>query len=372
MLLHDRAKYLGLIFSIAFSAFLISHQASIFASLMARTTSQIIDVLDAQVWVMDPETQSFDEIKPLSENALFRLRSIPDVEWAVRLFKQNARAKNAEGSFRSVILLGLDDATLVGAPKKMILGSVESLREPDAVILDLAGYNYLFPGQPVELGRVLEINDRRAKVVGICEASAPFQTLPVVFARYSLARTFVGPERNQMSFVLADPKAGVSPAALAREIEKITGLLALTRSEFAWKTIFYYIRNTGIPVNFGITVIVAIIVGTVVSGQTFYLFTVENLRQFAALKAIGVSNDRLVRMVLLQAAMVGFIGFALGVAMSAVFFLATKDVSHLRGFILRWQVLSGTSVLVLMIVCAASLMSVRKLLKLEPAMVFRS
>ncbi len=371
MLLHDRAKYLGLIFSVAFAAFLISHQASIFSSLMARTTSQIMDVVDADVWVMDPRTQNFDEVKPMTSNALLRVRSVEGVEWAERFFKNNARAKAPGGLFRSVILLGVDDATLVGAPRRMVLGDIESLRDPDAILLDQAGYNYLFPGEPLALGREVEINDRRAVVTGICEASAPFQTLPVVFARYSLAVNYVGRERNSLGFVLAKGRPGISPVELSRRIEAETGLTALPQGAWGWRTILYYIGNTGIPVNFGITVMVAIIVGTVVSGQTFYIFTIENLKQFAALKAMGVTNGKLTRMVLLQAAVIGFIGCAFGVAMAAAFFLATKDISHLRGFILRWQILAGTWVLIAAIVAAASLLSVRKLRRLEPAIVFR-
>lgn len=371
MLLHDRAKYLGLIFSVAFAAFLISHQSSIFASLMARTTSQIMDVVDADVWVMDPKTQNFDEVMPMTSNALFRVRSVEGVKWAQPFFKANARVKNADGLFRSCILQGVDDATLVGTPRSMILGDVESLRGPDAILLDKAGYHYLFPGEPLELGRIVEINDRRARVAGICEASAPFQTLPVVFARYSLAVTYVGRERNTLGFVLAEGRQGITPAELSLRIREATGLAAMTQADWSWKTIFYYIGNTGIPVNFGITVMVALVVGTVVSGQTFYIFTIENLRQFAALKAMGVTNGKLTRMVLLQAGMIGFIGCALGVAMAAAFFLATKDISHLRGFILRWQVCAGTWVLIFVIVALASLLSVRKLRNLEPAVVFR-
>lgn len=371
MLLHDRAKYLGLIFSVAFAAFLISHQASIFSSLMVRTTSQIVDVVDAEVWVMDAKTLNFDDIKPMTSSELLRVRSVPGVEWAQPLFKSTARVRTETGHYRSGILMGLDDATLVGAPRSMILGDIEALRAPDAIVIDEAGYQYLFPGEPLALGREVEINDRRASIVGICQAGAPFQTLPVIFTRYSLAVTFVGRERNSLSFVLARPRPGLTPGELSTRIEEATGLAALPGADWAWKTILFYIQNTGIPVNFGITVMVAIIVGTVVSGQTFYIFTIENLKQFGALKAMGVTNGRLTGMVLLQAAMIGFIGCALGVAMAAAFFLLTKDISHLRGFILRWEIYAGTWVLVFFIVALASLLSVQKLRRLEAAVVFR-
>jgi len=98
------------------------------------------------------------------------------------------------------------------------------------------------------------------------------------------------------------------------------GLRARTTDEFRWDCIRYYLKNTGIPVNFGITITIALIVGAVVAGQTFYLFTIENLKQFGALKAVGVTNWGLIRMILLQAFTVGIIGFSVGTGMGATFF----------------------------------------------------
>lgn len=371
MLVEDRAKYLGLIFSIAFAAFLISHQASIFAGLMSRTTSQIKDVEDASVWVMDGSVQYVDEVKALPTTELQRVRAVDGVRWAVPLFKGLPTARAEDGRFRTAILMGVDDASLIGAPRKMVLGDPEDLREPDAVIIDLAGYRFFFPDGPLELGRELELNDRRARIVGICNASAPFQTFPVMFSRYSTALTYVGPQRNMMSFILAEPADGLDAAALARRIAAETGLRALTGREFGAATIGYYIGNTGIPVNFGITVIVAIVVGTVVAGQTFYIFAIENLKHFGALKAIGVTDNRLTGMILLQASLVGFIGYALGIFFTSAFFVATKDVLHLRGFIVYGEIAAGTFVIILFIIAAASLLSIRRVRTLEPASVFR-
>src|SRR3989442_8672204 len=144
-----------------------------------------------------------------------------------------------------------------------------------------------------------------------------------------------------MSFVLAKPVAGVSTEDVCHRIETATGLRARTSKEFSWDAFLFYLRNTGIPVNFGITVMVALIVGTVVAGQTFYIFTIENLKQFGALKAIGVTNGRIVAMILQQALLVGSIGFSLGIGMTAAFFEITKDNLDLRGFTLLWQIAAG-------------------------------
>src|SRR2546425_928389 len=270
----DRAKYLGLIFAIAFCTFLLENQTSIFASILKRTGSQILDVTDADVWVMDGKTEYFEQTKALKDTDLTRVRAVNGVEWAVNLFKGYPVARTRAGKFAACILLGLDDATLTGAPRKMLLGSWERLR------------------------------DR-------------------------------------------------------------------TTDEFRWDCILYYLKNTGIPVNFGITITIALIVGTVVAGQTFYLFTLENLKQFGALKAIGVTNWRLTGMVLLQAFAVGVMGFGMGTGMAAAFFEMTLRKIATRGIILMWQSVALTGGCILFVVIIASLLSIRRVIVLEAATVFR-
>jgi len=373
MLTGDRAKYIGLIFAIAFSTFLLENQSSIFAGIMKRTTSQILDVTDADIWVMDKKTLYIDEVKALTDNDLYRVRSVPGVRWAVRLFKGQPRAKALDGTFRVVIMLGLDDASLVGAPArdKMLLGAVDALRQPDAVIIDRVGYSFLFPGQPLELGRTLELNDHLVHIVGVAEAAAPFATFPVMFARYSQAIGFVGRERDQLSFVLVQPQPGISVHALCARIEAHTGLRAVSGIDFAWQTVRYYLKNTGIPVNFGITIGIALMVGAVVAGQTFYIFTIENLKQFGALKAIGVTNTRIVGMILLQAFTVVAMGYSMGSGIAGLFFAMTLRNNPTRGLVLLWQTMTGVAVAIFLVVFLASLLSIRRVLVLEPAVVFR-
>ena len=371
MLMGERAKYLGLVFAIAFSTFLLENQTSIFAGILKRTASQVVDVTDADIWVMDPRTQYFEQTRALKDTDLFRVRGVPGVRYAVRLFKGTPVARAPDGVFSQTIALGLDDATLAGAPRKMLLGSWERLREPDAIVIDKAGYVLLFPGQPLELGRTLELNDHKVSIVGISDASAPFVSFPVIHTRYSEAIDFQGRERKQLSFVLVRPDPGVDAAELARRIEAATGLRARTAEEFRWDCISYYLANTGIPVNFGITIAVALVVGTVVAGQTFYLFTVENLKQFGALKAIGVTNRRLVGIILLQAFTVGAIGFAIGTGIGAAFFELTLQKLATRGLILMWQSVALTGACIFVIIIVASLLSIRRVLVLEPAAVFR-
>ncbi len=371
MLTGDRAKYLGLIFTIAFCTFLLENQTSIFAGILRRTGSQIKDVTDAEIWVMDPKTEYFEQTKALKDTDLTRVRGIEGVQWAVKLFKGSPVARTLDGKFAVAFCLGLDDATLTGAPRKMVLGSWERLREPDSIVIDKAGYALLFPDEPLQIDRTIEINDHKADIVGISDASAPFVSWPVIHTRYSQAVNFVGRERTQLSYVLVQPQPGVSAQELTQRIEEQTGLRARTSEQFQWDCVLYYLKHTGIPVNFGITIAIALIVGIVVAGQTFYIFTIENLKQFGALKAIGVTNLRITRMIVLQALTVGTMGFSIGSGLCALFFAITLNNPPTRGLVLMWQNAIGTGVAILVVIVLASLISIRRVLVLEPAEVFR-
>lgn len=373
MLTGDRTKYLGIVFGVAVGSLLIAQQASIFVGLMRRTSSVVIDLTDCDVWVMDKRAQNVDEIRPMPDSRLYQVRGIPGVRWAVRLYKGQLRVRQEDGSFRQVILLGVDDTSLAGAPREMVLGDLSELRRPDGVLVDEAGYRLLFPEEPLTVGKTLEINDRRAVITGICKAHAPFQTFPVVYTRYSQATQFAPRERNLLSFVIAKAQPGVEPSELCRRINDNTDLKAMTGNQFFWFNIRYYLENTGIPVNFGITVGLGFFVGAAIAGQTFYLFTIENLKQFGSLKAMGVSNGRLVGMLLLQGLVVGLMGFSVGMGLATAFFEITElsGQPDLRGMYVPWQVMAITFAAVSVIVVLASLLSIRKVLVLEPAVVFK-
>jgi putative ABC transport system permease protein len=235
--------------------------------------------------------------------------------------------------------------------------------------MDENGFHNLWPDEPLRVGRTFEMNDHRAVLVGICKASRTFFTAPVLYTSYQRALAFSPQGRKVLPFVLAQPQPGVAVRAVCDRIQQQTGLQALSRAEFKWKTIEYYLLRTGIPVNFGITVTLGFIVGCAIAGQTFYTFVLENLSQFGALKAMGVSNLRIIGMVLLQGLLVGAIGYGMGVGLASLFGVAARGTE--LSFFMPWQVLVGTALAVASIVVLSSLVSLRKVLVLEPAIVFR-
>jgi putative ABC transport system permease protein len=183
--------------------------------------------------------------------------------------------------------------------------------------------------------------------------------------------TYTNNGRNQLSFVLARTAPGYDVSEVTNRIQDQTGLLALSSSQFRTRAIDYVIANTGIPISFGTVIALGIIVGVCVVGLMFNLFVLENLKHFAVLKAIGTRNYRLIGMVALQAMVVGIVGYGIGIGTAAAFFEFAGRDSNFAGFFLPWQIAIGSGGVATAIITIASLVALRRVLFIEPAIVFR-
>lgn len=377
MLFGDRGKYFGMIIGITFAALIMTQQPSIFVGLMSRTYAFIDDVSLPDIWVMDPGVEYVEESKPMRDTAVTRVRGVGGVAWAVPMYKAIINVRLPDGQTKSINLTGLDDATLVGAPPEMVSGHLGDLRRTDGVIVDeeAATERLRYVGtdgvlRPLQPGDEIEINDNRAVVVGIGRSSRDFVLVPKAFTTYSRALAYAPPQRRQLTYVLVKARDGVDPAALAERISAETGLRAQTQAEFRRATLTYWMENTGIPINFGISVALGFLVGAAIAGQSFFNFVRENLDQYAALKAMGLRTGVVVRMVLLQAMVVGLIGYGLGVGLSAIFGANIGD--SVLAFAMVPEILLFSAAGVLLIVSLSALVGIRQVIRLDPAVVFRA
>lgn len=297
MLTGDGQKFYGLVFGIAFSTLLITQQLTIFVNLIERGASSVYNVPSADVWVMDEVSRTTDVNYPMPSTALDMVRSVPGVEWAVPHLRAGASVRSGDGDLEGVSIVGVDDATLIGLPRRMVAGSAEVLSQPDSVIIDDVGVARLFEDGRSPLGARLELNDQRAVIRAIADAIPSFTSQVTLYTKYSQALSYVPGTRNRLSFVLVGAAGGTDPHVLASRIQEQTGLRARTRDQFARDGVDFIIQNTGIPLNFGITVALGFIVGVAIVGLTFSLFIRDNIKQFGALKAIGVTNAKIRRMV---------------------------------------------------------------------------
>lgn len=371
ILFGDRGKYLGLVFGIAFATLLIAQQCSIFYGILARTSSYILEMRDVDIWVMDRRVNNVEIVEPMRNTAVDLVRTVPGVKFAVPFLKAVSVVKTQTGKINQAMVIGLDDAALVGAPRHLLLGKIDNFFRSDAVMLDSVGFNLLWPGEPYELGKMMELNDKIALLEGVVDVTPAFQFMPIVFTRYQNALDYTNGGRKRMSFVLVGAQDGVDPAVLAKHITESTPFLAMTRSDFIWSTVSYYIRNTGIPINFGVTVLLGVIVGATIVGLLLNMFVSDNIRQFGALKAMGLSNRTLTWMVLLEAMVVFIVGFSLGSGLASLFFIRATNTMALKGMYMPWFVWLLTGGIILVVTLVSSWFSLRRVRRVDPAIVFK-
>ena len=379
MLFGESAKYLMLVAGLFFSSFLIVQQVSVFCGLMRWTTATLKNV-PAPLFVVEGQVEQVNETNPLRDTDVSRVRSVASVRWAMPLYSGIQRVRLASGSFKTVQLLGIDPSSLAGAPTEMIEGSVEDLRLPNTVIIDQLATKRLAEqgAPPIKVGDQFEINDIEARVVGICKAMRSFTGGPFIWTTYERALQYTPSTRKMLSAVIAAPVDGVELEQAAADIRRETGLRAYVNrgfggdtADFNTATVWWYVRNTGIPVSFGTTVVIGFVVGVAIACQTFYAFVLDNLKHLGALKAMGMGNVRLSGLLVLQAAVVGCVGFGLGLLGTAVFgYFAIQNEQP--PFYLAWQIPVVSFVVIQLICMLAALIGIIRLAAYEPAMVFRA
>jgi len=389
MLFGDTAKYLMLVAGLTVATFLMAQQTAVFCGLMSWTRATLRNV-PAPIWVVEEKVEQVNETNPLLDTDVARVRSVSSVAWAAPIYSGIQRVRLENGSFKVIQLIGIDASTLAGAPAKMLQGDLMKLRLPHSVIIDDLGVQRLAKkrGDKVRLNDVFELNDQEARVVGIADAMNSFTGGPYVWTTYERALQYVPPQRKMLQAVICAPRDGVSMEKAIADIRRETGLKAFINREagfgefmeqsperpstnFNVSTVWWYARNTGIPVSFGTTVIIGLLVGMAVSCQTFYSFVLENMRHLGALKAMGASNGRLCVMLIAQAFTAGIIGYGIGLLGTAGFaFGAMKNEQppfYMPGFV-PFVVLG----VVLGICMLSALMGIWRVSRLEPAMVFRN
>jgi len=387
MLMGDRAKYAGLIIGISFTAFLVTFALSYFVGFLTRGFALISENSTAEVWVMDPAVESAELTINIPDSALERVRSVYGVRYAVPLALGEADVRFPNGLFQSFHVIGVDDATLAGAPLLQTGEPPKALHTPDAVVVDSGGTSGKLatplleadqwpkdgphldvPARELMVGDELLVNDHRIRVVGRSQTIARFPPRPLIYTTYSNAARMLPAEPNRLTFVLVTAQAGVAAQELASRIQTQTGLRARTAEEFKADTVHWYLINSEDVGDMGAMLVLAMTVGFGVTGILLYLFTYESLKQYAVLKAMGASKHLLQTMVFVQAGLCSLLGTGIGTGLCAVVGAAVAALGY--PFRIMWFTPLFGVIGVLIVSLVAAAISVRPVLKLEPGVVF--
>jgi putative ABC transport system permease protein len=372
MLYGDRAKYALLISGVCFSAVLMAQGLAMFFGILSFSYATL-DNVRAPIWVVDPKVEQIADNQPLKDTDVDRVRSVSGVAWAVPFYSGQTQARVLlSGESKPVTLIGLDASTLAGAPARVVAGAILDLRRAQSVVVDEETAVRLGRDRehPLRVGDVFEMNDRRAEIVGIVKAKQGQGGASYVFTTFDRAREYGFPQRKMITHVLAAPRAGLAVEEAAARISRETGLRAYTETEFKNASSHWMLTNTPIPFVVGLIVGIGFLVGVIVAGQTFYNFVLENTRFLGALKAMGASNTRIARMTVLQAGIVGFTGYGIGMGLLTLFFRGLPEGR--APLLLEWPVAAIVLAAVTLIIAFASFLGIRSVFRIEPAMVFRT
>jgi putative ABC transport system permease protein len=367
-ILYKKGRFFITLAGITFSSLLTLTQVALFFGMMGNATA-VIRNTDADIWITSKNTQSFDFSNLFPEHRINRVTALEEVFWAKKLILTWGFLKLANGAQEQIQIVGFDPITNVGGPWAMVDGVSSAVKGGPYMIADRTSAPRL---GPLTVGSTWELNATRFKLVGLSEGIKSFTTAPMVFMSYDHAQNLLGNVFNarQTTFIVAKLK---SPDSLGDVVTALRASLkdndVYTRDEFILKTVLYWTVQTGLGMALFLTAVLGLMIGGAIVGQTIYAHTMEHLREFGTLKAIGARNRDIYTIILSQAGISGSIGFAVG---SAVLLFANRSLEQLGVTLyLNLQLIGVLFIIVLLTCFASALVSVRQIRKLDPAIVFR-
>lgn len=365
-LFHDKVRLAVTLTGIVFAIVLIIVQLGLFIG-FTTTTSGIIDHANADLWISSRGVQNFDVGSPFSESKFYQVLATPGVALAEKYIVRFVNWKRPDGAEESIEIVGFNPDTGIGGPWNIIAGKTSDLKMADTVFIDETYRDKL---GVIYLGQVVEINGRRARVVGFTRDIRSFTTSPFVFTSFKNALNYAALREDQMIYILVKAAAGVDLQTLKQRLAtRVSDVDIYTTREFSRKTQSYWMFTTGAGVALIIAALMGLIVGVVVVAQTIYATTIDHLREFGTLKAMGAPNSYIYRVIIKQAVISAVIGYVLGIAIS--FMLVHMSRGGGAIILLPWQLAVSMFGLTLLMCISASVISINKVTRIDPAMVFK-
>jgi putative ABC transport system permease protein len=365
-LLHDKLRLVVTLTGIVFSVVLITIQVGLFLG-FTTTISSVIDNSGADVWVTSPGVKNFDIALPLKESKYYDTLSTPGVAEAAKFITQFANWKKPDGGQESIQIIGFEPAKGMGGPWGLKVGSTDLLDLRDGIIPDQLYVDKLGVSKQ---GTVVEINDKRARVVGFSQGIRSFTTSPFVFANLDTAWKVSNLKPGEFTYILVRADKGVSPEALRDSIRRnVQGVDVYTTKEFSWKTQRYWMFNTGAGTGILIAAFLGLVVGTVIVAQTLYATTLDHISEFATLKAMGAPNSYIYGILLTQASLSALLGYGFGIALSIIISLFSNFTA--TAIVIPPLLGGGMFFLTLFMCVSSAVISIRKVMALDPILVFK-
>jgi len=365
-LFHDKVRLAVTLTGIVFSVVLIVVQLGLFLG-FATATSNLIDHSGADLWITSKNVPYVEQGVAFSERKLNQTRAVPGVADAQKIIARWTQWKRHDGGEESVQVVGLNVDDILERPWNLVEGHVEDLKSPDAIILDELYKQKL---GVTRVGEVFEIGGHRARVAGFTRGIRSFTTSPYVFTTFKNAQSYTGMREDQTLFILVK----VAPGAKIDDVRR--GILApvkdvevYTTAQFSQMTTFYWMFTTGAGVAVLIAAVLGLVVGFVVVAQTIYATTMDHIREYGTLKAMGAPNGYVYKVIMKQAAISAVIGYGLGMIVSV--FVVQVSQEGGAAILMPMPMAVGMFFVTLVMCVGAALVSINKVTRIDPAMVFK-
>lgn len=367
-LFHEKGRLIITLTGIIFSTVLTLTQVAMYLGMMGNATS-IIRHIDADIWVASKNIQNFDFANPFPEDRINRVRAIPDVVWADKLILTWGFLKLANGGQDQVQIIGFNPGTGIDVPWNILAGNPADLKSGRYIIIDRTAEQRL---GSLTINTIWELNETRFKLTGLSEGIKSFTTSPIVFMSYNQAQNSMpGWKPDYTSFIVARLKDKNKSEDVAEALKaSLKDNDVFTKKGFIMKTVMYWTVQTGMGMGFFLTAILGLIVGGAIVGQTVYANTMEHLREFGTLKALGARNSDIYKVIFGQIGLSAVIGYAAG----SILILLARDGIEKAGVSLYLSpaLFAALFVIVLVTCFFSAYFSVRKVRTLDPVMVFKS
>ncbi len=365
-LFHDKVRLTVTLTGIIFSVVLVAVQTGLFLG-FTTTTSNVIDNSHADLWVASKGVGYIETGVPFSEKKLYHARAIPGVAEAQKYIVRFGQWKRPDGGNASCEVIGVDPESAMGGPWNLVEGDVRSLKLPDTVIVDRLYARKLGVSR---IGETVEIHDRRARIVGFTEGVRTFTTSPLVFTSFKNALRYTGLDGGQTMYLLVKAAPGASVERIRAAMQsQIADVDVWPTAKFSSMTTRYWMFGTGAGVTVILAAVLGLLVGVVVVAQTIYAATMDHIREFGTLKAMGATNGYIYRIIVRQAAISALIGYSVGIVVAS--FAAFSSRSGGANILLPISVRAGLFVLTLAMCLSAAIVSINKVTKIDPALVFK-
>ncbi|MGA2456823.1 MAG: ABC transporter permease [Terriglobales bacterium] len=365
-LFHDKVRLAVTLTGIVFAVVLIVVELGLFVGFTV-TTSGLIDHSGADLWITSKNVPYVEQGVAFSERKLNQVRAVPGVADAQKVVAHWAQWKRHDGAEESVQIVGLNVDDAMEQPWNLVAGRVEDLKSPDAIILDELYKKKL---GVTRIGEVFEIRGHRARVVGFTRGIRSFTTSPYVFTTFKNAQSYTGLREDQTHFILVKLAPGANLEQVRRELlDRVKDVEVFTTAEFSHMTRFYWMFTTGAGVAVLIAAVLGLVVGFVVVAQTIYATTMDHVREFGTLKAMGAPNSYVYKVIMKQAAISAVIGYVLGMIVSV--FVVRGSQAGGAAILMPMPMAVGMFFLTLAMCIGAALVSINKVTHIDPAMVFK-